>query len=134
MSFLLFTGVIIILLIQFVFKKWKCNNGTCEKVLGGDYSSLKDCKESSECNNSLLSEKINTKPTPIPVKHTPPYGYDCINNNCEWSPGGLYSTHIDCKNKCLNIPDYSYGYDLRLLPLNRSPYIHKPRRRHRKRS
>ena len=123
MSFLLFAGVTSVLLIQFVFKKWKCNKGTCEKVLGGDYSSLRQCKESAECNSPSTvnlntdptpiprtsSENLNTDPTPIPFQNTE-YGYDCINKQCVGRQGGLHPRAIDCQYNCETIPDYSYGY------------------------
>jgi hypothetical protein len=44
--FLLLTGITFILLFEFVLKKWKCTEGSCEKVIGGDYSNKKDCEKS----------------------------------------------------------------------------------------
>lgn len=37
----------IYLIIEYGVKKWKCVEGTCEKVIGGDFSSLEKCK--SQC-------------------------------------------------------------------------------------
>jgi hypothetical protein len=37
-------GVTVYLVIEFKVKKWKCTEGKCEKVIGGDYSSLEKCK------------------------------------------------------------------------------------------
>jgi hypothetical protein len=38
--------IIICLLYIFKVKKWKCIEGKCELVLGGDYSSIEKCQKS----------------------------------------------------------------------------------------
>ena len=42
-------GIIIYLIIEHGVKKWKCNEGHCEKVIGGDFSSLEKCR--NRCAN-----------------------------------------------------------------------------------
>lgn len=45
-------GIGAYLLIEFKFKKWRCREGKCEKVLGGDFSSLDKCKESCKAKQT----------------------------------------------------------------------------------
>ena len=42
--FLLLLGIIVALLIEFVFKKYKCKEGSCERVIGGDFRKKEDCE------------------------------------------------------------------------------------------
>tara|TARA_B110000908_G_C10137659_1_gene395241 strand:+ start:265 stop:714 length:450 start_codon:yes stop_codon:yes gene_type:complete len=94
-------GVTILLLIEFVFKKWKCKDGKCKRVFGGDYSTLKDCNNKCDL----------TEHAPINA-----YGYDCVNNNCVKAEGGLHATTAECNANCgaspdyTNYSDYGYGY------------------------
>jgi len=50
-------GVAIYLIIEFKVKKWKCTEGKCEKVIGGDFSSLEKCKELCKIKQEYTSRK-----------------------------------------------------------------------------
>jgi hypothetical protein len=119
-TFGIFTVTVIFLLIEYVFKKWKCNEGKCEKVILGDYSTIKECIESKECNK-------NTEPTSSSVENNVPVqqtltGYDCVNQKCTGNYKGThgYTNENECMNNCGNnktpitvlntLPNYSYGY------------------------
>lgn len=39
-------SVVCWLIIEHGVKKWSCNEGQCEKVIGGDFSSLEKCRNS----------------------------------------------------------------------------------------
>ena len=44
LAILVVLGVSTYLIIEFKVKKWKCTEGKCEKVIGGDYASLDKCR------------------------------------------------------------------------------------------
>jgi hypothetical protein len=95
-TFFVVIGSIALILIEYVFKKWKCKEGKCEKVFGGDYSTIKECLASKDCAS-------------VPQKS----GYDCVNNSCIASirDDPLYASQNECNNNCgvQTVPDYSYG-------------------------
>lgn len=103
-SFLIVIGITSFLLI---YKKWKCKNGICEQVFGGNYSTLNECKKSKECNTDNSEHVLSTK-------------YDCINNKiCVQNDKGLHNTLNECINNCGdNLPQnkYSYGVPYHIYP------------------
>lgn len=105
-TFFVFIGAVALLLIEYVFKKWKCKEGKCEKVFGGDYSTMKECLASKEC----AKKQVQSSP------QGPISGYDCVNKSCVLSDTPKYANMQDCKDECgvptiVNVaPDYSYGY------------------------
>ncbi len=46
-SLILISLIIYIIVVNF-FQKWKCKEGGCEKVFGGDYSSKEECEDNCE--------------------------------------------------------------------------------------
>lgn len=49
-AILLVLGVGLYLYIEYQAKGWHCTEGTCEKVMGGEYKSLSDCKNACSAN------------------------------------------------------------------------------------
>jgi len=43
LAFFIVVLAVVYLIIEFQLKKWSCNEGNCEKVIGGDYDSKSDC-------------------------------------------------------------------------------------------
>lgn len=105
-TFFMFVGALVLILIEYVFKKWKCTDGKCERVLGGDYSHLKDCIASKNC-----------KKTPESVSSTQ-NGFNCVNGECKQTNENPYfGSYNECNQHCrlnnntnIHIPTYSYGY------------------------
>jgi len=94
-TFLLAAGVITLLLIEYVFKKWSCKDGDCEKVLGGEFSTHKECID--KCDPSSDLENLSDSNFSCTL------GLGCVPDN-----NGVYNNLIDCENNCYN--NYSYGY------------------------
>ena len=94
----LFTFFIIYISIEYIFRKWKCNDGKCQKMFGGDYSSENECIKKCTLiippiptpNNSPIPTPNNS---PIPTPNNSPTNYK-----------------IESPNIFLNYPDYDYGY------------------------
>ena len=53
---LIVVGVIVYLVIEYGLKKWRCVEGRCEKVIGGDFSSLEKCR--TQC--SVAQQRYKT--------------------------------------------------------------------------
>ena len=98
LSFVLFTGFIIYISIEYIFRKWKCDSGKCEKGFNGHYASEKDCEEKCVTPQSIAKNNSNTKST---------------NSNIESTNSNIESTNsnIEPTNSIVRYPDYSYGYD-----------------------
>ena len=109
-TFFVFGGAVALILIEYVFKKWKCKEGKCEKVFGGDYSTLKECLASKEC------VKTNSEPESEPInEYRPSAGYNCVNGTCVVSDENhIFANINDCNDNCggptVIAPTYSYGY------------------------
>ena len=104
-TFFVFGGVVALVLIEYVFKKWKCKEGKCEKVFGGDYSTLKECLASKGCIKSEPESGVVEQPT----------GYNCVNDTCvETRDEFRFANADDCTANCgvrtVVAPTYSYGY------------------------
>jgi hypothetical protein len=119
-TFFVFIMTVFFLLIEYVFKKWKCNEGKCQKVILGDYTTMKECLESKECNKTFENNVENTAETRKPIQQTLT-GYDCVNQKCTGNYKGThgYTNENECMKECGNktpitvvntIPNYSYGY------------------------
>jgi hypothetical protein len=104
-SFILVFGVISMLLILFVVKKWKCINGECVSIYGGDYQNIQDCKNNCKerIEKSIVEDVIVT---PTNTRH------DCVNNKCIQKDDGLHTNITDCNNTCgvVNYPNYRVNY------------------------
>ena len=57
LAILVVLGVITYLVIEFKVKKWKCKEGKCEKVIGGDYSSLEKCKQQCKVSQKYADDR-----------------------------------------------------------------------------
>jgi hypothetical protein len=77
-SFLLIVGVVIILLLEYIFKKWKCIDGNCEKVIGGDYSDYNKCN--AKCNSSKQQNTVTLQQSD---RVNNPYQEPHNNRNCD---------------------------------------------------
>ena len=93
LSFVLFTGFIVYIGIEYIFRKWKCTSGKCEKVFGGDFTSNKECKE-----------KCVVTPPPQAVQNTTKVEAPVNNENV------------------VTYPNYDYGYGYGYYPYNYYPY------------
>ena len=105
-------SLILFMIVEYGLKKWKCTEGQCEKMLGGDYSSKEECE--NHCKESTKD-----------VLNTPRNGYDCVNNQCVGSEDGRYNTINDCLTNCGTYSYYPYYYPL-------SYYYGGGRRHHRR--
>lgn len=119
-TFFVVIGSIALLLIEYVFKKWKCKEGKCEKVFGGDYSTVKECLASKECAKTPASDILQNP-------RDKPTGYECIGNTCTPSNTPKFINIADCQSTCgvtevVNVPDYSYGYPYSYDEMNLYPY------------
>lgn len=61
LSILISIGIAIYLIIEFKVKKWKCTEGTCEKVIGGDFASLEKCRKMCKIRQDYNSRAHNHK-------------------------------------------------------------------------
>jgi hypothetical protein len=61
LAILLAIGITIYLIIEYGVKKWKCNEGHCEKVIGGDFSSLEKCRNSCAMKQSYKDDEERRK-------------------------------------------------------------------------
>lgn len=50
-------GIGAYLLVEFKLKKWKCREGKCEKVFGGDYSTKEECANKCSMKQDYKSDK-----------------------------------------------------------------------------
>lgn len=55
-SILIALTVITYLVIEFKVKKWKCTEGKCEKVIGGDFSSLEKCRKMCQVKQNYYTD------------------------------------------------------------------------------
>ena len=116
-TFLAVGALILVFIIEFILKKWKCIEQKCIQVLGGDYDTEGQCKDVCK-KSSEVSRKT----------------YDCVNDTCDESDGdGIYNTKLECQNECGNntkvIVEKPYGYPYYGYSYNRYPYYWWPRRR-----
>ena len=58
LSLCLIIGISTLFLVEYKFKRWRCNEGQCEKVIGGDFSSLLECQNTCYSQPSSI---INTQ-------------------------------------------------------------------------
>lgn len=49
------------LIVEFKVKKWKCTEGKCERVIGGDFSSLDKCKNMCKIKKEKLTKTDKPK-------------------------------------------------------------------------
>ena len=108
-TLLIVVGTIILLLVEYVFKKWNCKpGGSCEKSFGGKFGSVKDCLNSKECTDS--PDSPNSDPSvepPIPQK----IGYNCVNDSCQESTSKFAYSNIEtCEKSCPKVEYVSYSY------------------------
>ena len=117
-TFFVVAGFITLFLIEYVFKKWKCDEGKCNKVFGGDYTHLKDCLNSKECSKTSSNAIKSEESANVSITE-PPSGYNCFNNQCQVSTNGrgAYSSIDECVNVCpivqqtvVEVPTYPYRY------------------------
>jgi hypothetical protein len=112
--FILVTGVILYL---FVFTKWKCNEGKCEKILSSslqhNYSSKSDCEKN--CSTSLAEKytTINKSYTNsfIPTKSISNENSIHNSSNLPTYPKGKIITNMNLQNT---------------IPKIHKPYHHRP--------
>lgn len=45
-------------------KKWSCVEGTCERIIGGDYESLQDCQQSCKIKKQEKNKEDDKKKLP----------------------------------------------------------------------
>jgi hypothetical protein len=74
LTVLLVAGLVIYLIIEHGVKKWKCNEGHCEKVIGGDFSSLEKCRNrcsAQHFHDDTERRKIKKRRERIEKPHRP---------------------------------------------------------------
>ena len=54
-------------------KKWSCVEGTCERIIGGDYESLQDCQQSCKIKKKEKKEEKEEKEKNLPKVKIIPY-------------------------------------------------------------
>ena len=133
--FILLLIITSVLLFHYVLMKWKCVDGNCEKVIGGDYSDYNKCLQ--KCSpQELKNNKIQENK-----------GWDCINSICRESEDeiGMYKTKSDCESRCpevryvrYEVPTYVSSYPRFIYPhlfqhYRRRHRSHDRHRRHRSR-
>lgn len=121
----LISGIIVLSLFTYIVvkyrnKTWKCIEGTCEKVIIGDYSSSKECKK--HCS-------------PQEQKQLKTYSCDTSKNQCieVTGPDGQFNKLIDCQNNCKQpvVTTYTDQYYFPYYPQSLMIPIYPNRRRFR---
>lgn len=106
------------IIFEYVLKKWKCVEGTCEKIIGGDYSHKSDCQK--KCIKIVSHQLSPSKSN----KYSCEYDDNSNTNRCVESLSGKFDILSDCQNNCVTPTQIKYD------PVYTSPiyYGHLPRR------